>query len=295
MSVAGRVILVAFGALAIVLGLGVVSLLTSEGVPTPNPSPTQEQVEQTLLLQVLDGDGYARGNVVIGIEPPGTDPLTVLIAMPASVLVPQGDDSVTLGVTPQSADTLAAVTAIEQGFGLRIDAGLTLDRLAFAGLVDGVDGVWVELDRPVLLPAIGEEERLRVLGPGWVKLDGIAAADYAVLRIPGESETDRVERFLGLLEDALERLPRTDDQVRQLLTSLGSLAQSTVPTDDLVPFLKTVRADIGSDRVRAEVLPVELIRGGARPASIAAPDADALVQALFPDARVTPEGTGMTG
>jgi len=295
MSVAGRVILVAFGALAIVLGLGVVSLLTSEGVPTPNPSPTQEQVEQTLLLQVLDGDGYARGNVVIGIEPPGTDPLTVLIAMPASVLVPQGDDSVTLGVTPQSADTLAAVTAIEQGFGLRIDAGLTLDRLAFAGLVDGVDGVWVELDRPVLLPAIGEEERLRVLGPGWVKLDGIAAADYAVLRIPGESETDRVERFLGLLEDALERLPRTDDQMRQLLTSLGSLAQSTVPTDDLVPFLKTVRADIGSDRVRAEVLPVELIRGGARPASIAAPDADALVQALFPDARVTPEGTGMTG
>jgi hypothetical protein len=295
MSVAGRVVLVAFGALAIVLGLGVVSLLTSEGVPTPNPSPTQEQVEQTLLLQVLDGDGYARGNVVIGIEPPGTDPLTVLLAMPASVLVPQGDDSVTLGVTPQSADTLAAVTAIEQGFGLRIDAGLTLDRLAFAGLVDGVDGVWVELDRPVLLPAIGEEERLRVLGPGWVKMDGIAAADYAVLRIPGESETDRVERFLGLLEDALERLPRTDDQMRQLLTSLGSLAQSTVPTDDLVPFLKTVRTDIGSDRLRAEVLPVELIRGGARPAAIAAPDADALVQALFPDARVTPEGTGMTG
>lgn len=295
MSVAGRVILVAVGALAIVLGLGVVSLVTSEGVPTPNPSPTEEQVEQTLLLQVLDSDGYARGNVVIGIEPPGTDPLTVLLAMPASVLVPQGDDSVTLGVTPQSADTLAAVTAIEQGFGLRIDAGLTLDRLAFAGLVDGVDGVWVELDRPVLLPAIGEEERLRVLGPGWVKMDGIAAADYAVLRIPGESETDRVERFLGLLEDALERLPRTDDQMRQLLTSLGSLAQSTVPTDDLVPFLKTVRADVDFGRVRAEVLPVELIRGGARPAAIAAPDADALVQALFPDARVSPDDAGMTG
>ena len=295
MSVAGRVILVAVGALAIVLGLGFVSLLTAEGVPTPDPSPTQEQVEQTLLLQVLDGDGYAMGNVVIGIEPPGTDPLTVLLAMPASVLVPQGDDSVTLGVTPQSADTLAAVTAIEQGFGLRMDAGLTLDRLAFAGLVDGVDGVWVELDRPVLLPAIGEEERLRVLGPGWVKMDGIAAADYAVLRIPGESEAQRVERFVGLLEDALERLPRTDDQMRQLLTSLGSLAQSTVPTDDLVPFLKTVRADIDFGRVRAEVLPVELIRGGARPASIAAPDADALVQALFPDARVAPEVAGMTG
>jgi hypothetical protein len=83
--------------------------------------------------------------------------------------------------------------------------------------------------------------------------------------------------------------------MRQLLTSLGSLAQSTVPTDDLVPFLKTVRAAIDFGRVRAEVLPVELIRGGARPAAIAAPDADALVQTLFPDARVTPEGTGVTG
>ena len=83
--------------------------------------------------------------------------------------------------------------------------------------------------------------------------------------------------------------------MRQLLTSLGSLAQSTVPTEELVPFLMTVRSDVDFGRVRTEVLPVETIRGGARPASIAAPDADALVQALFPDARITPEESGMTG
>lgn len=295
MSVAGRVTLVAVGALVIVLSLGLVSIVRSDGVPSPDPTPTQDQVEETLFLQVLDADGYARGNVVIGIEPPASDPLTVFLAVPASLLVAEGDDSVTLGTTPQSADTLAAVTAIEESLSLRVDAGLQLDRLAFAGLVDAVDGVWIELDRPVLLPAIGEEGRLRVLGPGWVKMDGIAAADYAVLRIPGESEDDRIARFLGLLQEVIARMPRTEDQMRQLLTSLGSLAQSTVPTEELVPFLMSVRSDVGAQRVRTEVLPVEIIRGGARPASIAAPDADALVQALFPDARITPEESGMTG
>ena len=279
----------------IVLGLGFVALVRSEGLPTPAPTPTDLQVEETLFLQVLDADGYARGNVVIGIEPPATDPLTVFLAVPASLLVAQGDDSVTLGTTPQSADTLAGVTAIEDSLGLRVDAGLSLDRLAFAGLVDAVDGVWVELTRPILLPAIGEETRLRVLGPGWVKMDGIAAADYAVLRIPGESETDRIDRFLGVLQDTIERMPRTNDQMRQLLTSLGSLAQSTVPTEELVPFLKSVRSDVDFGDVRTEILPVEIIRGGARPAAVAAPDADALVQALFPDARLSADDAEMTG
>lgn len=295
MSVARRVILVAVGALAIVLGLGLIALVRSEGVPTPDPTPTQQQVEQTLLLQVLDADGYARGNVVLGIEPPASDPLTVFLAVPGSLLVPEGDDSVTLGLTPQAADTLAGVNAIERGLGLRIDAGLTLDRLAFAGLVDAVDGVWVELDRPILLPAISEEERVRALGPGRVKMDGIAAADYAALRLPGESEADRVDRFLGVLQETIQRMPRTDDEMRQLLTSLGSLAQSTVPTEELVPFLLSVRADVVSGRVRTEVLPVEIIRGGVRPASVAAPDAEALVQSLFPDARVIARDGEVTG
>ena len=98
-----------------------------------------------------------------------------------------------------------------------------------------------------------------------------------------------------MLEEALLRLPRSADQMRQLLTSLGSLAQSTVPTEDLVPFLMTVRADIDFGRMREEVLPVQIIRGGGRPASVADPAAEALVQSLFPDARITPEESGMTG
>ena len=295
MSVARRVTLVAVGALVIVLGLGLVAIVRSDGVPSPDPTPTTQPVEQTLLLQVMDDQGYAVANVVLGIEPPADDPFTVMLAVPASLLVSEGDDSITLGLTPQSTDTLAGIAGIEGTLGLRIDAGLTLDRLAFAGLVDAVDGVWVELDRPILLPAIGDEVQRRVLGPGWVKMDGIAAADYAVLRLPGEGESQRIDRFLGLFVDVVDRMPRTEEQMRQLLTSLGSLAQSTVPTEELVPFLIDVRSDVGFGRLRVEVLPVEIIRGGARPASVPAPDAEALVQSLFPDARITPDSGGMTG
>lgn len=293
MSVARRVVLVAVGALVIVLGLGLVAVVRSEGAPGPQPSPQPETVEETLLLQVLDSEGYALGNVVIGIEPEDSPPLTVFLALPASTLVPAGDDSVTLGSTPSSADTLAAVSAVENGLGLRIDAGLTLDRLAFAGLVDAVDGIWVELDQPVLLPAVDGD--WRTVGPGWEKLDGVAAADYATLRIPGEGEQARIDRFLGVLEKTLARLPATREQMRQLLTSLGSLAQSTVPTEDLVPFLMQVSSDVDAEKTRTETLPVEGIRGGLRPASIPTPEAAALLDELFPDARMPSPDAGMTG
>lgn len=295
MSVTRRVILVAVGALVIVLGLGGLALVRSADGADPAPTASPGAEVQTLLLQVLDGDGYARGNVIIGIDSSDSEPSADMLLVPASLLLPQGDGVATLGMTPRSADTLAGVTAIEEGLGVRIDAGLTLDRLAFAGLVDSVGGVAVELDRPVLLPAIGDEERRRVLGPGWVSMDGIAAADYAVLVVAGESDETRTQRFLDVLTDILRRLPKTDDEMRQVLTSLGSLAPSTVPTEDLVPFLLTVRSDVAQDRIRTEVLPVDVIRGGVRPASVMTAEGEALVGTLFPTARVEstePEVTG---
>lgn len=295
MSVTRRVVLVVVGALVIVLGLGGLALVRSDESASPEPTPSPGAEVQTLLLQVLDASGYARGNVIVGTDAEDPESSTDMLFVPGSLLVPQGDGVVTLGTTSQSADTLAGVTAIEQGLGVRVDAGLTLDRLAFAGLVDSVGGVAVELDTPVLLPAIGADDRRRVVGPGWVSLDGIAAADYAVIVVPGETDEVRIQRFLNVLGEILKRLPATDDEMRQVLTSLGSLAPSTVPTEDLVPFLLAVRADVARDRVRAEVLPVDVIRGGVRPASVMTAEGEALVDALFPTARVEsaePEVTG---
>jgi hypothetical protein len=295
MSVTRRVALVALGALVIVLGLGAISIVRSEGAAAPNPSPTATPGVQTLLLQLLDSDGYARGNVVMGVEPLPARGGADMLVVPASLLVPQGDDTVTLGTTPQSSDTLAGVTAVELALRVRIDAGLTLDRLAFAGLIDSVGGLRIELEQPVLLPAIGAGDRRRVLGPGVVSLDGIAAADYALLRLPGESEEALTERLLGVLIDVFARLPITPEGMRQVLTSLGSLAPSTVPTEELAPVLLAVRADAARGQVRTATLPVDVIRGGARPAAVSTPEGEVLVQELFPDARISDDDTGMTG
>lgn len=292
MSVAWRVTAVVVGALIVVLGLGGVSLVIGgEGVPAPQPSPTSTiPVEETLLLQVLDAEGYALGNFVIGIEQ--SPDSTTILAVPGSLLVSVGDDTMTLGMTPSSPDTLAAVKGVESTVGLRIDAGLTLDRLAFAGLVDAVDGVWVKMPTRVLLPAISIGGPLRVVGPGWIKLDGVTAADYATVALPGESEADRIQRMQGIVTLVLEGLPRTSERMRQLLTSLGSLAQSTVPTEQLVPFLLQVRWDVNFGQATYENYPVTIVRAGGRPASIPAPGAQELVDDLFPAATLPDGVTG---
>ena len=285
MSVAARVLVVAIGALVIVLGFGAIALVRSDTDPRPEPSSSPAPVERTLLLQVLDHEEYALGNVVIGIEPPGEPENSTFLEVPSSLLGPVGDDSVTLGETPSDPDTLAAVNGVRDGLGLRIDAGLTLDRLAFAGLVDAVDGVWIKLPKPVVIS--GEEPGdVRRLPAGWIKMDGVTAADYTLVRVPGESDAQRMERFRQVLDLVLAQLPFGEERIRQLLTSLGSLAPSTVPTQDLVPFFLQMSSDIRFDRTKYAVLPVDLIRLGIRPASVPAPEADEVVQELFPDARV---------
>lgn len=284
MSVAARVIIVAIGALAIVLGFGAIALVRSDTDPRPEPLPSPTPVERTLLLQVLDHEGYALGNVVIGIQPPGEPERSTFLEVPSSLLVPVGDDSVTLGQTAGNPDTLAAVNGLQEELRLRIDAGLILDRLAFAGLVDAVDGVWIKLPEPVVIS--GEEPGdVRRLPAGWIKMDGVTAADYAVVRVPGESDAQRMDRFTHVLDLVLAQLPFGEERIRQLLTSLGSLAPSTVPTQDLVPFFLQMSSDIRYERTDYAVLPVELIRVGIRPASVPAPEAEDLVQELFPDAR----------
>ena len=155
MSVGGRVILVALGALAVVIGLGALALVRSDVQPQPGPTPapTPSAAEGILLVQVLDAEGYALGNVVVGVEPAGSPPRAVLLWVPASLLIPVGDDSMTLGTAPSSPDTLASVRGLSEQLALRIDAGLSLDRLAFAGLVDAAGSVTIDVPSRVVLPS----------------------------------------------------------------------------------------------------------------------------------------------
>jgi hypothetical protein len=262
------------GAAAIVLGLR-----SNDEPPTPQPPPDVA----LLLIQYRDVSGYAAANVVVGTAastiPTSTDGL---LDLPASVLLPVGDDSVTLGATAQSSDTLASVQAVTDGLGIPIDAGLTIDRLALAGLVDGVRGVWVKV--PEITPLDdpdGSSGVIRVVGPGWVLMDGVTAADYASTRLPGEPESAAADRFMAVLSSALERLPPSPERLAQFLTSLGSLASPTVPSGALVEPLLQARHAMRANSVTVGRLPVLVIRDGIRPASVPAPGWEREVTAVL--------------
>lgn len=307
MTRAARFVIVAVVGVLIVVLLGVVSTSRSGETATSDSSPGPSSATPTgptpsipppsvevLLLQVLDPSGYAGVNVALGVTPPGKRPRTSALEIPSTLLVPAGASAVPLGTTPLQPDTLAAVDGVRRELRLDVDAGLEVDRLAFAGWVDGVNGVWLFVDDTfVTRPASPDEEPLTVR-PGWTRLDGLTATEYVLARLPGETDQERHARAMELVETVISRMPETPERMRQLVTSLGSLAQSTVPTEELVPFLLRVRADIRFGRVDRAVLPVDVVRGGIRGASVPAPRAWVMLKRLFPDSRIE-SGADVTG
>lgn len=307
MTRAARFVVVAVvGALIVVL-LGIISSNRSGETATQeptkgavttapsDPSPAAPAPEVGLmLLQVLDATGYAGVNVAIGVTPPAKRPRTSILEIPPTLLVPVGESTVPLGTTPLQPDTLAALDGVRRELRLDIDAGLEVDRLAFAGWVDGVNGVWLFVDDTFVTRPTSPDEEPRIVRPGWTRLDGLTATEYVLATLPGETAQQRHARAMEVVETVIARMPETPERMRQLVTSLGSLAQSTVPTDDLVPFLLRVRADIRFGRVDRAVLPVEVVRGGIRGASVPAPRAWVMLKRLFPDSRIAP-GADVTG
>jgi hypothetical protein len=265
----GAVALVVVVVLIATAAIGI--LLTRSAADTPNPGPQPEptatattipQRAGTLLLQLKDSDGKAVVNTLLGGEP--AEHSGSALSLPPGLLIPT-PEVMTLETTPGSADTLAAKYGVSTLLLVRIDATLTLDRLALAGLVESVNGVTVDL------------------GLGSVTLDGVTAADYATQMRSGESDADRQVRADAVITQALRGLPDNDEAMRQLLASLGSLAKSTATNDELVPLLEQIRLDALSGTAMRADLPVTVVSSGATDTSVVNwPPAQALIEQMFP-------------
>ena len=267
------VIAVVFAALA---AIGVLLTRSTQQQPVPNPQPTPTATELpatsgTLLLQLKDSEGQAVVNVLLGGEPALHEGSA--LALPPGLLIATPTVMV-LDATPGSADTLAAKNGVSTALLVRVDATLTLDRLALAGLVESVNGVSVDL------------------GLGSVTLDGVTAADYATSLRPGDVEADRQLRAQAVLIQALRGLPDHDEAIRQLLSSLGSLARSTATNDELVPLLEQIRLDALSGTMLRGELPVTVVASGSTDTVVVdQPRARAVVERMFPTDLLT---TGQT-
>jgi hypothetical protein len=99
--------------------------------------------------------------------------------------------------------------------------------------------------------------------------------------------------FSLALDKVLKGLPADEEALGQLLTSLGSLAPTSVNNEDASHLLAVIRDGLRALPVKREVLPVAYVRGGADPvAVIQQPAADQAVTRLFPRAALQPGHAG---
>ncbi len=237
--------------------------------PTPEPSPAPS-VQQTLLVQVRDDRALAVCNIQMASG--GLPDEAVFVGVPPGLLVNAGPaGETTLARTALLSDTLASQTALALQLGLRIDGALTMDRLAFAGLVDAVDGVSIE-------------------GPlGPVQLTGTEAADYVISREPLAPESERMARCSQIWQLVLLRLPDDSDRLRQVIISLGVLARVTLPVDTLVSILIEARREILVGARVDAVLPTAVVRPGSDQTDVALqPQTSQLMREAFPEAVLKP-------
>lgn len=130
-----------------------------------------------------------------------------------------------------------------------------------------------------------------------IELDRLAWAGLidsgGALANPDKGEQAAV--FPLVLDRVLGGLPADERTIGQLLTSLGSMAPTSVTNEDASHLLHLIAQGLRGQPVRRSVLPVTYIRGGSRPvAVIDQPEAGTVLADLFPQGMLQTGHSGTT-
>lgn len=106
---------------------------------------------------------------------------------------------------------------------------IIFDRLAFAGLVDAVDGIRVPLDHALTVHRV--DGSIDVFDAGERSLDGIAASTYALSDPTGR-------RLHAAVTALLTALPGDQDRLTGLVKSLGAAMRSTAGAGTVVQWME---------------------------------------------------------
>ena len=220
--------------LGLVILATVAILVSQQRTPTPTPttSPTSAPLPQTLLVQVRDSSLLALGSVLMGIN--GEQTALNQLWWRADWWVDQ------VGAQEVSAADLGrkkvpfVMTAIQNQSQVPVNDAWVMDRLAFAGLVDAVGGV--ELDLPGRTAYLNDQGLPEFLEAGRQSMAGAAAADY-VLDPSLRDEAVRMARFQSVWDQILRRFPTDQEKARTLVVSLGALSKPTTNTDAVADYL----------------------------------------------------------
>ncbi len=260
-----RRLVVGLGALAVVIiGILIALLVRTSASPQPGPTPTTSESanlrQSAFAVTVRDDTGNITDGVVMGYDKP-TSKATSLSLQPGLGVDIGNDGPVTLAeLGPQSPQTVD--TQLSDQLGVRIAGGLIMDRLAFAGLVDAVGGVVVDVPAPIIVE--GSDGKDTVLAKaGRHRLYGPAAAAYVTVLLPGESQPARMARFDNVWKQVITTLPSNRDRLRTIVGSLGSSARMSIAPEVFGDFLADYQSALIAKTVTSANLPASGTGAGA--------------------------------
>lgn len=183
----------------------------------------------TFLTDVTDA-APASGWVAVGVRAPesaGGVVTALNVGGPALSVQPLRIDAATDALSINDAEGLNS--AIASALQRPMAGSIIFDRLAFAGLVDAVNGIEVDLNHALSVHRV--DGSVDVFEPGPQTLDGIAASTYALSDPTGV-------RLHACINALLAELPRDHDKLTGLVKSLGAAMRATTSAATVVSWLE---------------------------------------------------------
>lgn len=295
-----RRLVVAFGALGLVIVCVAIAVLVRSapqgGGPTPTPQPSTSPSTSNLPLQtsmltaVRDDAGLIAGAALMGSQ---ENPVrgSWLSLQPGLSLDLNLQGEVTLAIEGPWDPTDSSASLGNQ-LDIKVTGGFIMDRLAFAAMVDVVDGVTV--DSPVPIIAISKTgQPVVVVKAGKRKIYGPAAAAYVTTLNTGEVPSARMARFDEVWRQVVFKLPGNSDRVRTIISSLGSSARSSMSPDAIATVLLAYQTAVADRTVQSGILPTTLSGAGVKAVHTMTPTAGIpMAHALFADSVLVPGKNG---
>ena len=230
-----------------------------------------------------------------GVE--GVDPSTASIFTPAPDLLPvekQRQVTVLLQIRDKNKEVSSSVL-FGAGANTGFVAELLLPRTLLLPTVPPVQLQNANGPRGPVRPDYPLQTLLGVQIDASIELDRLAWAGLidstGALADPANGES--ASAFPLVVARVLAALPADEETLGQLLTSMGSMAPTTVTNEDASHLLAVIGAGLRTMPVKRDVLPVTYLRAGDAQAAVARqPDTDELMADLFPRALLQPGHPG---
>lgn len=224
------------------------------GSDSDGNTPAGAQKRDVIVLHLKEVDSDESTTALLVDNETTKSGTTVLL--PNSLAVSTDDaGTTTLGKSVDDQGAGPTRDALSTLLGADIQGTWRLDTPFLELLVESVGGIGVDTDAEV--KSTGKNPKTLVKKGENQELDGVAAVAYATYRGPGETQEPQMRRFGQVLDAVLKKLPSTAQAATQTVTSLGAVADPSLPDDELGATLAKLAEQAKIGHHTTTVLPVK--------------------------------------